>query len=81
MTTDILAQQAADLAVTKQQLRAEIESIIRREIEAEIVLDSWPKRDWPFLRAFPKRAAYRAARKIDALIPEDGASDGEGSGR
>jgi hypothetical protein len=66
MTTDILAQQTADLAVTKAQLRAAVKSV-RLWMEAD-------RRDRY------REAERHLLKLIDALdIPEDGAPDGAGS--
>jgi hypothetical protein len=73
MTTDILAQQTADLAVTKQQLRAAVweyqkaahkcGSVGRPGVEADAC----------------QRAKGNLTALIDALPIPDGASDGAGS--
>jgi hypothetical protein len=72
MTTDILAQQTGDLAVTKAQLRAAMRDLMIASAE------------WVAGAENPVKIAEAAmSRLINALdIPEDGAaSDGAGSER
>jgi hypothetical protein len=78
MTTDILAQQTADLAVTKQQLRAAIEAY------ADGVQRRYTGQIWSMaVRSENENRHERAWKHLDALIDAlpipDGASDGEGS--